>query len=332
MRTRALGPFTVSAVGLGCMSLSHAYGSPPAEADAAKLLLKALDLGYTHFDTAALYGGGANETLVGKTLKDRRSEFTLASKCGMRIEDGQRVISSRPDKLRLTCEESLKRLQTDVIDLYYLHRWDKQTPVEEAVGGLADLVREGKVRSIGLSEVSAATLRRAHATHPVAAIQSEYSPWTRNPEIAVLDACAELGVTFVAFSPVARGFLTSTPLGAHQLGERDIRRGMPRFQGDNWRANLELLDGFGAIAREARCTLAQLSLAWTLAKRPFVTPIPGTTSLAHLEENAAAGDLTLSQAAVDAVDALINRRTVLGPRYPATTQPEIDTEEFDAAA
>ena len=283
-------------------------------------------------DTAALYGGGANETLVGKTLKGRRQDFTLASKCGMRIEDGQRIISSRPDKLRLTCEESLRRLQTDVIDLYYLHRWDKQTPIEEAVGGLSDLVAEGKIRTIGLSEVSAATLRKAHAVHPVAAIQSEYSPWTRNPEIAVLDACAELGVTFVAFSPVARGFLTDSPPEVAKFEPRDIRRGMPRFQSDAWEANLKLLDGFAALARRAGCSMAQLALAWALAKRPFITPIPGTTRLDHLRENAGAAGVDLAREVLDGVDALINLNTVRGPRYPATTQPEIDTEEFTAAA
>jgi len=332
MQTRTLGPFTVSAIGLGCMSLSHAYGAPPDEAEAAKVLLKALDLGYTHFDTAALYGGGANETLVGKTLKPHRQAFTLASKCGMRIEDGKRVISSRPDKLRLTCEESLKRLQTDIIDLYYLHRWDKLTPIEEAVGGLSDLVREGKIRSIGLSEVSAATLRRAHATHPVAAIQSEYSPWTRNPEIAVLDACAELGVTFVAFSPVARGYLTGKLRDVAGLQPRDIRKGMPRFQPGVWEENLKLLDGFAALARQAGCSMAQLALAWVLAQRPFITPIPGTTRLDHLEENAGAAAVSLTPEVLQGVDALINLKTVKGPRYPATTQPEIDTEEFSAAA
>ena len=328
MHTRQLGPFTVSAIGLGCMSLSHAYGAPPDEADGARVLLRALELGCTHFDTAALYGGGANETLVGKTLKSRRREFTLASKCGMRIEEGKRVISSRPDKLRLTCEESLERLQTDVIDLYYLHRWDKQTPIEDAIGGLADLVREGKIRTIGLSEVSAATLRRAHAVHPVAAIQSEYSPWTRNPEIAVLDACAELGVTFVAFSPVARGYLTGKLRDVSTLQDRDIRKGMPRFQPGVWEQNLKLLVGFEALARQAGCSMAQLALAWVLAQRPFITPIPGTTRIDHLEEDFAAATVALSREALEGVDALINLKTVQGPRYPATTQPEIDTEEF----
>src|SRR6185312_609082 len=201
MRQRHLGPFSVSAIGLGCMSLSHAYGAPPPVEAGEALLLKALDLGYGFFDTAALYGGGNNEILVGKALASRRDDFVLASKCGLTLEDGGRVMSNDPAKSRQTCEESLRRLKTEVIDLYYLHRWDKITPIEEAVGGLADLVKAGKVRAIGLSEVSADTLRRAHATHPITAVQSEYSLWTRNPEVAVLDACAELGVGFVAFSP-----------------------------------------------------------------------------------------------------------------------------------
>jgi aryl-alcohol dehydrogenase-like predicted oxidoreductase len=332
MKTRNLGPFPVSAIGLGCMSLSHAYGSPPPEHQGTELLLRALDLGYTHLDTAALYGLGHNETLLGKSVMHRRGEFTLASKCGMRVEDGKREISSHPEKIRLTCEDSLRRLGTEVIDLYYLHRWDKVTPIEEAVGALGELVREGKIRSIGLSEVSAATLRKAHATHPVAAIQSEYSPWTRNPEIAVLDACEELGVTFVAFSPVARGFLTDRPLSAAELEPRDIRRNMPRFQDGAWQANLQLRGRFVDLAREAGCATAQLSLAWVLAQRPFITPIPGTTRLDHLEENAGAAEVNVADELLARVDALINRTTVQGPRYAPAVQLEIDTEEFAEAA
>lgn len=331
MHTRRLGPFDVSAIGLGCMSLSHAYGSPPPEAEASELLLKALDLGYSFFDTAALYGGGANEALLGRTLAARRDEFVLASKCSLTIEDGKRVMSNDPKKLRQTCEESLRRLNTDVIDLYYLHRWDKITPVEEAVGGLADLVRAGMVRAIGLSECSAGTLRRAHAVFPITAVQSEYSLWTRNPEVAILDACADLGVGFVAFSPVARGFLTDAPPDVDRFEPRDIRRSMPRFQGENWRANLELLEDFSAVARELGCTCAQLSLAWVLAQRPFIVPIPGTTRLDHLAENAAA-DMPLSSETLARLDQLINPRTVRGARYPASTQPEIDTEELPTAA
>jgi len=331
MRTRTLGPFHVSAIGLGCMSLSHAYGAPPPVAAGEELLLRALDLGYSFFDTAALYGGGANETLVGKALSSRRDEFTLASKCGLTLEAGGRVMSNDPKKLRQTCEESLRRLNTEVIDLYYLHRWDKVTPIEEAVGGLAELVKAGLVRAIGLSEVSADTLRRAHATHPITAVQSEYSLWTRNPEVAVLDACAELGVGFVAFSPVARGFLTGAPPDVSAFEPRDIRKAMPRFQGDNWASNLALLSGLDAVAAETGLSRAQLALAWTLATRPFIVPIPGTTSLGHLEENAG-GDVALSPEIVAQLDALINPATVRGPRYPANVQPEIDTEELPAAA
>lgn len=331
MHARRLGPFDVSAIGLGCMSLSHAYGSPPPEAQGSELLLRALDLGYSFFDTAALYGGGANEALVGKTLSSRRDEFVLASKCSLTIENGQRVMSNDPKKLKETCEESLRRLNTDVIDLYYLHRWDKVTPIEEAVGGLADLVKAGKIRAIGLSECSADTLRRAHAVHPVTAVQSEYSLWTRNPEVAVLDACAELGVGFVAFSPVARGFLTDAPPDVERFEPRDIRRNMPRFQGDNWSSNLKLLEGFSAIARELGLTNAQLALAWTLARRPFIVPIPGTTQIGHLEENVG-GDVELGPDVLARLDRLINPRTVRGPRYPAAVQPEIDTEELPAAA
>ena len=331
MRSRNLGPFSVSAIGLGCMSLSHAYGAPPPVEAGEDLLLKALDLGYSFFDTAALYGGGANETLVGKALARRRGEFVLASKCGLTIEDGARVMSNDPKKLRQTCEQSLKRLNTEVIDLYYLHRWDKVTPIEEAVGGLAELVKAGMVRSIGLSEVSAETLRRAHAVHPITAVQSEYSLWTRNPEVAVLDACADLGVGFVAFSPVARGFLTDAPPDTAAFEPRDIRKTMPRFQGDNWTSNLKLLDGLDDITRETGLTRAQIALAWTLAQRPFVVPIPGTTRLDHLAENAG-GDADLPPEVLARLDALINPATVLGPRYPANVQPEIDTEELPAAA
>lgn len=305
------------------MSLSHAYGMPPEPADAANLLLKALDLGYTFFDTAALYGLGANETLLGNTLKHRRGEFVLASKCGMlrpREPDG------RPALLKQTCEDSLRRLQTEVIDLYYLHRWDKRIPIEDSVGALADLVREGKIRTIGLSEVSAATLRKAHAVHPVTAVQSEYSLWTRNPEIAVLEACREIGAAFVAFSPLARGFLTGCLRHVASLPPKDIRHAMPRFQGENFARNLTLLDGLAALARENDCTMGQLALAWLLARADHIVPIPGTTRFDHLAENAAAADIRLMPGIAGRLDALINTGTVAGPRYNATTLPEIDTE------
>jgi hypothetical protein len=330
MQTRRIGPFEVSAIGLGCMNLSHAYGAPPPPELAEALLLKALDSGVTLFDTAALYGFGTNEALIGRVLAPHRSRFTLASKCGMTGVAGVRVIDGRPETLRRTCEESLQRLRTDVIDLYYLHRWDRQVPIEDSVGALADLVRAGKVRAIGLSEVSAATLRRAHAVHPISALQNEYSLWSRNAEIASLDACRELGVAFVAFAPIARGFLSARLRDVTGFDAKDIRRGMPRFQSDNFAVNLRLLDGYAALASEAGCTPAQLALAWLLAKGPHIVPIPGTTRTDHLVENLAAAEVSLAPAIVAKLDALINRHTVAGPRYSAATQAEIDTEEFAA--
>ncbi|MEO8299055.1 MAG: aldo/keto reductase [Burkholderiales bacterium] len=328
MQQRTIGPLQVSAVGLGCMSMSHAYGVPPQPEQSRAVLLRALDLGVTFFDTAALYGFGANETLVGEVLSPHRSKFTLASKCGMQGVDGKRVMDGRPATLKATCEASLKRLRTDVIDLYYLHRWDKRVPIEDSVGALSDLVRAGKIRAVGLSEVSATNLRKAHAVHPIAALQTEYSLWTRNPEIAVLQACCELGVAFVAFSPVGRGFLTGALRDVATLDAKDLRRGMPRFHPEAYVANLKLLDGMAPIAREAGCTVAQLALAWLLARGDHIVPIPGTTQVAHLEENCGAANVPLSPDVMQRLEALINHRTVQGPRYNATTQAEVDTEEF----
>jgi aryl-alcohol dehydrogenase-like predicted oxidoreductase len=325
MEQRRVGSFEVSAIGLGCMSLSHAYGPPPPREQAERVLKGALDAGYTFFDTAAVYGLGHNETLVGEVLGDRRSEFVLASKCGLSIGD-RRELNGRPEVLKATCELSLKLLKTDVIDLYYLHRWDKRVPIEESVGALAELKAEGKIRAIGLSEVGADALRRAHATHPIAALQTEYSPWTRNPEIAVLDACKELGVTFVAFSPVGRGFLAGGVKDAAALSEGDFRLGMPRFQGEAFAANLKLLEAFTAIARDAGCTPAQLCLAWLMAKDPTIVSIPGTTNPAHMVENAGAATVKLSPEIVARVDATVNEKTVTGPRYAPAMQASVDTE------
>ncbi|MCF8200267.1 MAG: aldo/keto reductase [Sulfuritalea sp.] len=331
MQKRRIGSFEVSALGLGCMNLSHAYGTPPTVEAAEQLLLRALDSGINFFDTAALYGFGANETLVGRVLKPHRSEIVLASKGGMTGIEGKRVIDGRPASLKRDCEDSLRRLQTDVIDLYYLHRWDKQVPIEDSVGALADLVQEGKLKSIGLSEISALTLRRAHAVHPITALQTEYSLWTRNPEIAVLDACRELNVAFVAFSPLARAFLTGKLLDPEAVLEaKDIRRQMPRFEPDNYAKNLELLSGIHLIAGEARCTPAQLALVWLLAKGEDIIPIFGTKQVKHLDENLGAAGVTLDKGIVKRLDALINQQTVTGPRYNAATQQEIDTEVFDA--
>lgn len=329
MAKRKLGPFMVESVGFGCMSLSHAYGTPPSDADGERLLHRALDLGYDFLDTAALYGTGHNETLIGRALKGRRDEFVLASKCGIRIGDGgARVIDGSRAGVTAVLDDSLRRLGVETIDLYYLHRLDPKTPIEESVGALADAVTAGKIRSIGLSEVNAATLRRAAAVAPVAALQTEYSLWTRNPEIAVLAACAELGTTFVAFSPVARGFLAGGIPDPSALVEGDLRRTMPRFREPNFAANAGLYAGFARIAEEAGCTPAQLALAWLLTRDAGLVAIPGTANFAHLEENFAARDLRLDDATMARLDALINQSTVHGHRYPPAMAAAIDTEDF----
>ena len=333
MKNRQLASFSVSAIGLGCMNLSHAYGAPDSAEQAERVLLTALDQGVTFFDTAAMYGFGTNETLVGKVLKPHRQRFTLASKCGMQgVEqsDGSklRVIDGRPETLQKTCEDALRRLQTDVIDLYYLHRWDKKVPIEDSVGALSDLVRQGKIQTIGLSEVSASTLRKAHAVHPIAAVQTEYSLWTRNPEIAVLQACRELGAAFVAFSPVGRGFLCGAALDIAGFDAKDIRRNMPRFDPDNYAANLKLLPAYHALAQEAGCSPSQLALAWLLHQGDDIIPIPGTTSVNHLLDDLASVDVKLDANLMGRLDALINQNTVLGSRYNAQSNSEVDTETF----
>jgi aryl-alcohol dehydrogenase-like predicted oxidoreductase len=333
MHTRKLGPFTVTAIGLGCMNLSHAYGIPPSPEQGVKLLRAALDEGVTLFDTAALYGFGKNEELVAPVLKSERRRITLCSKGGMAgVPDDsgalRRVIDGRPEAIRRDCENSLRRLQTDVIDLYYLHRWDKKVPIEESVGALSRLVEQGKVRTIGLSEVGATTIRKAHAVHPLTAVQTEYSLWTRNPEIAVLGACRELGINFVAFSPVARGFLCDAVPDVAGFDAKDIRRTMPRFDPGNHEKNLKLLPPYKALAREAGCTPAQLALAWLLHQGEYVIPIPGTTNVDHLKEDLGGADVKLSPQLVGKLDALINEKTVAGNRYSDQSNREVDTEVF----
>lgn len=333
MQTRKVGPFNVHAIGLGCMSMSHAYGSPDV-AEAELALHKALDIGYDFLDTAALYGFGKNEELLGRVLKDRRKEYILASKCGIfkDPDGGKRKIDGRPEVIRQTCEEALQRLRTDVIDLYYLHRWDRNVPVEESIGAMSRLVDEGKVRALGISEVSADTLRKAHATHPMAALQTEYSLWSRNAEIAGLDACRELGITFVAFSPLARGFLTGKLTDPEkQLEDGDLRRNMPRFHAENYARNMKLFADYKKVADDVGCTPAQLAIAWTLAKGDHIIPIPGTKHSDYAVENFGAMNVTLDDATVAKLNDLINQETVAGPRYPAGVQVEIDTEEFEAA-
>jgi hypothetical protein len=325
---RIIGPFGLGPIGLGCMSLSHAYGAPPDPAHSARLLNHALDIGYDFIDSAALYGFGANESLIGDAIGARRSEYVLASKCGMTGVDGKRVLDGRPETLLRTLDESLARLRTEAIDLYYLHRWDKRVPIEESVGALGRMVESGKVRAIGLSEVSAATLRKAHAVHPIAAVQNEYSPWSRNVELGLREAAKELGIALVAFSPTARGFLAGRVRSGEDLEADDLRRSMPRFQGDNLTRNLALYDRFGRLAEEAGCTPAQLSLAWLLTRGDHVVPIPGTTSIRHLEENLAAGAIELAPEIVAEIDTLLEPGAIAGARYPEAAQADVDTEEF----
>ncbi len=326
--TRVLAGTPVFPIGLGCMSLSHGYGPAVSPADAEALLLGALDRGVTLFDTAALYGFGHNEELLGRVLAPHRDRFMLASKCGIFRENGQRHIDGRPETLRRTCEDSLRRLRTDAIDLYYLHRWDKSVPVEDSVGALADLARAGKIRHIGLSEVSAETLRRAHAVHPVAAVQSEYSLWTRNPEIAVLAACREIGAAFVPYSPLARAFLADGLPDPGALDAGDLRRRMPRFQPEAYARNLRLLAPYRRIAARVGCSPAQLALAWLLHQGEDIIPIPGTIRLDHLEDNLGAVGVSLDAATLAELDALINDRTVEGARHGAANMAEVDTESF----
>jgi aryl-alcohol dehydrogenase-like predicted oxidoreductase len=335
VKLRRIGPFEVSCIAFGCMNLSHAYGSPPPPEQAERVMLAALDGGMTMFDTAALYGFGANETLVGRVLKPHRSRIVLASKGGLAGVTGadgttRRVIDGRPEAIRRNCEDSLRRLQTDVIDLYYLHRWDKSVPVEDSMGALADLVREGKVRTLGLSEVSAATIRRAHAVHPIVAVQSEYSLWSRNVEIGVLQACRDIGAAFVAFSPLARGFLTGKVRDASVFEPKDIRRAMPRFEPAAYARNLALLEPFSRLARDAGCTMAQLALSWLLAQGEHIVALPGTTRLEHLAENLGAAELALPDHVLRRAGELINESTVHGPRYNPANQVEVDTEQFQA--
>ncbi|MFT6916729.1 MAG: aryl-alcohol dehydrogenase-like predicted oxidoreductase [Motiliproteus sp.] len=329
MVTRKVGPFDVSALGLGCMNMSSGYGA--ADDDASEvLLLAALDAGYRFFDTAAIYGDGHNERLLGRVLKKRRQEFVLATKGGLSKDaDGSPRVNGRPQALKLECEQSLRRLQTEVIDLYYLHRLDPDVPVEESVGALADLQRQGKIRALGLSEVSTATLRRAHREHPIGALQSEYSLWSRTPERSILAVCAELEIGFVPFSPLARGFLTGGAGDVNTLGEGDIRVGVarPRFEPHNFAANSRLLVPMRDIAAQQGCTLAQLALAWLLARSDKrLVPIPGTKHLDFMRENALAAELELSVSVVDELDQLINEETVAGARYTEPVMETIDSE------
>jgi aryl-alcohol dehydrogenase-like predicted oxidoreductase len=323
--TRTVAGKAISAISLGCMNLSHAYDVAPSEEDGARLLNHALDIGVTHLDSAALYGGGKNEALVAKAVGHRRSEYVLASKCVLDLIDGQRVLDGKPETITGSLERSLKRLNTDFIDIYYMHRLDRTVPIEDSMGALVRAKEAGKIGAIGLSEMSAESIRRAHAVHPIAAIQSEYSPWVRNPEVAVLDACSELDIAFIAFSPVARGMLAGAITNI-DFAAGDIRIPMPRFQEPNFSHNLKLAERFNGVAAGLGITPAQLSLAWVLARSPQIIAIPGTRSIAHLEENVKAASITLPPEAIAAVDEIFAPGAVAGARYPAPVQKQIDTE------
>lgn len=323
--TRPIAGTPVSTISLGCMNVSHAYDVTPSEADAARLLNHALDIGVTHLDSAALYGGGNNERLIARAVGHRRDNFFLSSKCVLDQIDGERVLDGRPETIAGSLERSLGRLGTDHIDLYYLHRLDRNVPVEDSIGALVRAKEAGKIGAIGVSEMSAETIRRAHAVHPLAAVQSEYSPWVRNPEVAVLETCRELGIAFVAFSPLARGFLTGT-IRTNDFAPGDIRIPMPRFKEPNFTHNLGLAARFEAVAAQAAITPAQLSLAWVLARAPNIIAIPGTRSIAHLEENVGAATIALSPETIAQVDAIFAPGAVAGHRYPPAVQTQIDTE------
>ena len=330
MQQRQLGPFSVSAIGFGCMNVSMGYGERLDDDESGRLFNAALDQGYNFLDTASLYGLGHNESLIGKYLSSRRDEYTLASKCGFsRTEDGKTVMDGRPETLKQTCEDSLRRLNTDSIDLYYLHRIDPAVAVEDSVGALAQLVEAGKIKTIGLSEISADSLRRAHAVYPITAVQSEYSLWTRTPERKILATCAELGVAFVPFSPLARQFLTGKCRDVTTVGKDDIRASIarPRFEPDNFARNRELLTPFGEIAEREGCSMAQLALAWLLARGDNIVPIPGTKHHDWMIENAGAGDITLAVETVAELDLLINEDTVSGNRYTDALMASTDSEK-----
>ena len=326
MRKTRLGTLEVSVIGLGCMSMSQSYGkADPAESE--RTLFKALDHGITFFDTANAYGFGHNEELIGRVLSPRRSEFVLATKFGIiKHADGSRSVNGRPEQIAARCEESLKRLNTDVIDLYYLHRRDPDVPIEDSVGAMADLVTAGKVRHLGLSEISSKTLRRAHAVHPITAVQSEYSLWTRDPESHVLPTCQELGIGFVPFSPLGRAILTGKLRDMSVLGDKDLRATMPRFQGENFESNLKLVDQLVTFAATKGTSAAAIALAWVLAKGTNIAPIPGTKHEAFLDEDAGAAELTLSGDEVAKLDTLFAPENIAGSRYPESLMASIDRD------
>ena len=317
MHTRQLGPLRVSAIGLGCMGMTPIYGQPD-EGECIAAVHRAIELGVTMIDTADMYGAGKNEELVGHALRGRREGVVLATKFGnIRRPDGKPDVNGRPEYVPQACDASLQRLGIEVIDLYYLHRVDPSVPIEDTVGAMARLVEQGKVRHIGLSEAAAPTLRRAHAVHPIAALQTEYSLWTRDVEPEILPACRELGIGFIAYSPLGRGFLSGTITSTAALGDDDRRRDHPRFAQENIERNLALLETLRAIAAAMGCAPAQVALAWLLAQGDDVVPIPGTKRRKYLEENVAALEVRLDDADLAKLDEAFPHGMTAGDRYPA---------------
>ncbi len=321
MKQRKLGAdLSVSAIGVGCMGMTYAYGGQEA-AKSIETLRRAVDLGLTFFDTAEVYGPFDNEILLGKALKGLRDKVVIATKFGFTFDSGQTGpspitgVDSRPEHVKEVADASLKRLGIDTIDLYYQHRVDPKVPIEDTVGAMAELVQAGKVRALGLSEASAATIRRAHQVHPIAAVQSEYSLWTRDPETEVLAACRELGIGFVPYSPLGRGFLAGAIRSTEALAKDDWRRTQPRFQADTIKANLTLVETLEKLAREKGVTAAQLALAWVLHQGDFIVPIPGVRKIKHLEENVGAVDVALTAKELATIAAAVPQNAVAGKRY-----------------
>ncbi|HYW95363.1 MAG TPA: aldo/keto reductase [Bacteroidales bacterium] len=328
MKIKQLGSQGIKAseIGLGCMGMSEFYGERDNE-QSVKTIHRAIELGVTFFDTADMYGPFTNEELLGKAIGDRRDKLTIATKFGIvrdPVNPGNRHINGKPEYVHSACRDSLKRLRIDTIDLYYLHRVDPDTPIEETVDAMARLVKEGLVRGIGLSEVSASTLRKAHAVHPITAVQSEYSLWSRDPEEDILDTCRELGIAFVAYSPLGRGFLTGRYKSPDDFDEDDYRRHSPRFRGENFQKNLQLVKKIKEMAEKKACTPAQLALAWVMAQEDFIFPIPGTKHIRYLEENVESLSVKLTDDELREIDHIAPKNVAAGSRYPENMMKSVN--------